>query len=126
MSTPCGAHMPISTESFRSRTMVWHSAVSDVDFRTSDFRQIFTEVAADDLVYCDPPYVDSQKILYGAQSFCLADLIEQINEAKKRGAYEAYSVAGKTWFSWWLVEHYLPYHINCPNGCGLGEPARGR
>ena len=39
---------------------------------------------------------------------------------------EAYSVAGKTWFGWWLVEHYLSYHVNCPDGCGLGEPARGR
>ena len=39
---------------------------------------------------------------------------------------EAYSAAGKTWFGWWLVEHYLPYHVNCPNGCGLGEPTRGR
>mgnify|MGYP000849962824 CR=1 FL=1 len=39
---------------------------------------------------------------------------------------EAYSAAGKTWFGWWLVEHYLPYHVNCPNSCGLGEPTRGR
>ena len=41
------------------------------------------------------------------------------------GIDEAYSVAGETWFGWWLVEHYLPYHVNCPDGCGLGEPARG-
>ena len=39
---------------------------------------------------------------------------------------EAYSAAGETWFGWWLVEHYLSYHVNRPNGCGLGEPARGR
>ena len=39
---------------------------------------------------------------------------------------EAYSAAGKTWFGWWLVEHYLPYHVDCPNSCGLGEPTRGR
>ena len=39
---------------------------------------------------------------------------------------EAYSAAGKTWFGWWLVEHYLPYHVNRPDGCGLGEPTRGR
>ena len=42
------------------------------------------------------------------------------------GYTEAYSAAGKTWFGWWLVEHYLPYHVNRPNGCGLGEPTRGR
>ena len=38
---------------------------------------------------------------------------------------EAYSVAGETWFGWWLVEHYFSYHVDCPDGCGLGEPARG-
>ena len=39
---------------------------------------------------------------------------------------EVYSVAGEMGFSWWLVEHYLSYHVNCPDGCGLEEPARGR
>ena len=39
---------------------------------------------------------------------------------------EAYSAAGETWFGWWLVEHYLPYHVNCPDGCVSGEPTRGR
>ena len=39
---------------------------------------------------------------------------------------EAYSAAGKTWFGWWLVEHYFSYHIDCPDGCVSGEPARGR
>ena len=39
---------------------------------------------------------------------------------------EVYSVAGETWFGWWLVEHYLPYHVNRPDGCVSGEPTRGR
>ena len=39
---------------------------------------------------------------------------------------EAYSVAGEIGFGWWLVEHYLPYHVNRPNGCDSGEPTRGR
>ena len=39
---------------------------------------------------------------------------------------EAYSAAGKTWFGWWLVEHYFSYHVDCPDGCVSGEPARGR
>ena len=39
---------------------------------------------------------------------------------------EAYSVAGEIGFSWWLVEHYSAYHIDCPDGCDSGEPARGR
>ena len=39
---------------------------------------------------------------------------------------EAYSAAGEMGFGWWLVEHYLSYHVNCPDGCGLGESTRGR
>ena len=39
---------------------------------------------------------------------------------------EAYSAAGEIGFSWWLVEHYLPYHIDCPDGCVSGESAGGR
>ena len=39
---------------------------------------------------------------------------------------EAYSAARETGFGWWLVEHYLSYHVNCPDGCVSGEPARGR
>jgi len=38
---------------------------------------------------------------------------------------EAYSAAGEMGFGWWLVEHYLSYHVNCPDGCGLGETAGG-
>ena len=40
--------------------------------------------------------------------------------------FEAYSVAGEMGFGWWLVKHYLSYHIDCPDGCVSGEPARGR
>ena len=39
---------------------------------------------------------------------------------------EAYSAAGEMGFGWWLVEHYFSYHVNCPDGCVSGEPARGR
>ena len=42
------------------------------------------------------------------------------------GIIEAYSAAGKTWFGWWLVEHYFSYHVDCPDGCVSGEPAGGR
>ena len=39
---------------------------------------------------------------------------------------EVYSVAGEMGFGWWLVEHYFSYHVDCPDGCVSGEPARGR
>ena len=39
---------------------------------------------------------------------------------------EVYSAAGEIGFGWWLVEHYLSYHVNCPDGCDSGESTRGR
>ena len=48
----------------------------------------------DDLVYCDPPYGDSQTILYGAQSFCLERLLAAIAGCKERGARVALSIDG--------------------------------
>ena len=45
---------------------------------------------------------------------------------KNRWNIEVYSVAGEMGFGWWLVEHYLSYHVNCTDDCGSGEPAGGR
>ena len=50
----------------------------------------------------------------------------ELSSRNFRGYKEAYSAAGEMGFGWWLVEHYLPYHVNRPNSCGLGESTRGR
>jgi len=55
----------------------------------------------------------------------IVDILHESGNQKLK-CYEAYSAAGKTWFGWWLVEHYFSYHIDCPDGCDSGEPARGR
>lgn len=47
-----------------------------------------------DLIYCDPPYVHSQGILYGGQSFSLAHLLDVIEQCKKNGVYVALSIDG--------------------------------
>jgi DNA adenine methylase len=47
-----------------------------------------------DLIYCDPPYSDSQAILYGAQTFSLEHLFEIIAQCKARGVYVALSIDG--------------------------------
>ena len=47
-----------------------------------------------DLVYCDPPYADSQSILYGAQAFSLPRLLDSIAECKARGVRVALSIDG--------------------------------
>lgn len=86
--------MPVSTSSFSNRVQEWSSRVYGTTFRTLDFRAAFDDVKSGDMVYCDPPYTDSQAILYGAQSFRLRDLIEVIADAKGRGANVALSIDG--------------------------------
>lgn len=94
MSTPCGAHMPVPSASFKKRVQEWSSRVRGTTFRTLDFREAFEDVREGDVVYCDPPYSDSQTILYGAQTFKLHDLIEAIDQAKRKGAKVALSIDG--------------------------------
>ena len=47
-----------------------------------------------DLVYCDPPYQEAQRILYGAQAFDLGSLFEAIRRCKSRGVFVALSMDG--------------------------------
>jgi len=65
----------------------------------------------------------ASEIRMQAKSLCAIRLSK---ENEYLGVLEAYSAAGEIGFSWWLVEHYLPYHVNCPNSCDSGEPTRGR
>jgi len=94
MSTPCGAHSPISPVSFAERVEIWQRRTAGTAFRCCDFAESFQEAKEGDLIYCDPPYVDSQAILYGGQDFSLARLIEEIADAKQRGVRVALSIDG--------------------------------
>lgn len=94
MSTPCGVHEPISPISFNKRVDEWHRRAKHTRIRHADYRQVMSEAAAGDLVYCDPPYIHSQAILYGAQAFSLTDLFTTIAECKKRGVLVALSIDG--------------------------------
>ena len=94
MSTPCGAHTPVSAESFAARVDAWAERTRGTTFRHADFREAFGLAGRGDVVYCDPPYTDSQTILYGAQKFSLHDLIEEIDRAKSRGVRVALSIDG--------------------------------
>lgn len=94
MSTPCGAHTPMSPEKFSHRVDLWSERTKGVEFVLCDFGQSMDRAEKGDLIYCDPPYVDSQAILYGAQSFSLSRLFEKIAECKKRGVYVALSIDG--------------------------------
>lgn len=59
-----------------------------------DYREAMAATQSGDIVYCDPPYRDSQTILYGAQSFDLRELFESIRDCKSRGVYVALSIDG--------------------------------
>lgn len=94
MSTPCGAHQPISPASFAKRTDEWHRRCHHANFVHSDYAAVMDEAKEGDLVYCDPPYLDTQSIIYGAQSFSLTKLFEVIGRCKARGVYVALSIDG--------------------------------
>ena len=94
MSTPVGVHDPISPESFANRVDIWHARTQGVVFQHLDFADAMGHACAGDLVYCDPPYSDSQTILYGAQAFSLQRLFEAIAACKARGVYVALSIDG--------------------------------
>lgn len=94
MSTPCGVHAPITPEAFRKRVEIWSERVRGTTFIHSDAINTMQQAVAGDLVYCDPPYVDSQTILYGAQDFSLERLFQEIQTCKSRGVKVALSIDG--------------------------------
>jgi DNA adenine methylase len=94
MSTPVGIHYPISPESFAHRVDVWHTRTKGARFIHADFAETMALATEGDLVYCDPPYVDSQTILYGAQGFSVRRLFNTIADCKVRGVYVALSIDG--------------------------------
>lgn len=94
MSTPCGAHNAMPPEKFSHRVDLWSERTKGVEFALCDFEESMDKAKQGDLIYCDPPYVDSQAILYGAQSFSLSRLLKKIEECKQRGVYVALSIDG--------------------------------
>jgi DNA adenine methylase len=95
ISTPIGPHKPISPNTFAMRVWEWHARVQNTTFLNQSFEKIMAMAEEGDLIYCDPPYLDSQAILYGAQTFDFEYLIEMIAECKRKGARVALSIDGK-------------------------------
>ena len=94
MSTPCGVHTPVHPQSFEHRVELWRLRTQGAKFETMDFADAMQLAGPNDLVYCDPPYVDTQAILYGAQEFSLERLFNEIAACKARGARVALSIDG--------------------------------
>lgn len=111
MSTPCGVHEPISVERFESRVLEWRQRLRSVQFEHCDYKETFSLAKKGDLIYCDPPYVQSQSILYGAQDFSFNELIEEIDRAKKRGVKVALSIDGHKKSGHLVVDLSIPRHL---------------
>lgn len=108
MSTPCGAHFPISPESFSKRVQTWSERISNTEFFNIDYLDAMDMAQEGDLVYCDPPYSFSQAILYGAQGFSLKTLLNKIQECKKRGVYVALSIDGSKKSGEFICDIHIP------------------
>lgn len=94
MSTPCGIHDPIHPKSFAKRVDEWGKRTVGTQFFCAEYQEVMENAKRGDLIYCDPPYSNSQAILYGAQSFELTDLFRAIDRCKSRGVLVALSIDG--------------------------------
>jgi DNA adenine methylase len=94
MSTPCGIHEPMKPGAFNRRVDEWAKRVQGTHFRLMDYEEAMDGAKPGDLIYCDPPYSDSQAILYGAQNFNLINLFKVIERCRYRGVYVALSIDG--------------------------------
>jgi DNA adenine methylase len=94
MSTPVGAHDPISPSAFAARVDAWAPRIQGTTFRLRDYTEAIERARTGDVIYCDPPYSYSQAILYGAQRFSLDELFRSIRAAKSRGVFIALSIDG--------------------------------
>jgi DNA adenine methylase len=111
MSTPCGVHTPIPVITFKKRVFEWHNRLKHIEFIHTDYKLIFERSQKGDLIYCDPPYSHSQGILYGAQSFQLVELLEEIEKAKSRGVYVALSIDGTKKSGDYLCDLPIPKNL---------------
>jgi DNA adenine methylase len=111
MSTPVGVHAPMAPERFAARVDSWHGRTLGSEFHHLDFAEAMSYAGRDDLVYCDPPYQDTQPILYGAQSFSLERLLDAIASCKARGARVALSIDGTKWSGRRLCNVPLPERL---------------
>jgi len=95
MSTPVGAHTAISPTSLKERIEAWRERVRTTTFIHADFEQTMAHAKKGDIVYCDPPYEYTQRILYGAQDFSLKRLWQSVEQCKSRDAKVLLSLDGK-------------------------------
>jgi DNA adenine methylase len=93
-STPIGPHKPVSPDEIKIRILDWNNRIKKINFDCCDYSKTILKAGDGDIVYCDPPYFDSQKIIYGAQNFSYEAMLEKLLFVKKKGAFIALSMDG--------------------------------
>jgi DNA adenine methylase len=94
ISTPMGPHTPMSPEKLAGYMVDWRDRLKGTSFVHRDFRETMADAGEGAVVYCDPPYLHGQSILYGAQDFRTAQLWTAALEAVERGARVVVSIDG--------------------------------
>jgi DNA adenine methylase len=94
ISTPMGPHKPMGADKLMRYMREWRSRLMGVEFVHQDFADTMAMAGDGDTIYCDPPYVHGQSILYGAQDFRVTRLWESVAGAVSRGARVAVSLDG--------------------------------
>lgn len=92
ISTPIGSHKLMLVDTFNSRVDEWHQILKNIEIEQMDYKESISRASKNDFVYCDPPYNNTQKILYGSHSFNMEELLSSISECKIRGATVALSI----------------------------------
>lgn len=108
MSTPCGIHDPIPPVSFAHRVDEWYRRTAGTTFIHQEYEASMRSALEEDLIYCDPPYTFTQTILYGAHSFDLANLFNEISQCKQRGVYVALSIDGTKKSGDFICDIHIP------------------
>ena len=111
MSTPCGIHNPINPKTFEKRVFEWHPRVQRTQFIHSDYIPIMEEAREGDLIYCDPPYSHSQRIVYGAQTFKIGELLNSIDICKTKGVFVVLSIDGTKKSGNYLCDLPIPKNL---------------
>lgn len=94
ISTPMGPHKPMPADKLARYMEEWQARLRGTEFVHQSFDQTMALAGDGDTIYCDPPYLHGQSILYGAQDFRLPRLWEAVASAVERGAWVAVSVDG--------------------------------
>jgi DNA adenine methylase len=110
ISTPMGPHKPMPAAKLARYMVEWGERLRGTTFVHRDFQETMADAGDGDIVYCDPPYLHGQSILYGAQDFRPYLLWQAVTEAVERGAQVVVSMDG------WRRSGDKPIELSVPDG----------